>query len=472
MSGSLIEAIRCPRCAATLDLRALAITCTACGRSYPRYGQIPVLLPDPDSYLASCRRQLALFEQQAALTLRVIERESRAADVLPLARARCRGMFDAVRAQVADVRAILQPLDRPAVGPESDTTGDAEPDVGGDSPDDGVPSPLKYISNLYRDWGWPAEPDGENERALASIEAVLDLQPLGRTVVLGAGACRLAYDLHRRHPDTETLAIDIDPLLFAAAHTVIRGGAVTLREANAEIDELGHVCKEWTLTARHEVLSEERFHFLIADGLEPPIAPGVFDTVLTPWFIDLVPTDLRDFIGTIHGLLRPGGRWLSMGPLRYTLDLPVARRFTREEVFDLAERAGFRLGKWRAATEPYLVSKLSGRGKAEWVLTFLATKFEDEGSAPFARSTGHGEGPPAWVLFPHLPIPTFAGQSLIVVGDPLSQTILSAIDGRRTLDDLTRLVASRINQAGVSPKQVRDAVRRFLLETHPDLQRL
>jgi hypothetical protein len=272
-------------------------------------------------------------------------------------------MAEAVKGQVADITAILKPLfpRDPLEAVEDGALGD-------------FLAPLTHIHYLYRDWGWPAETDGENERALALVEDAIDGQVLGRTLVIGAGGCRLAYDLHRRGHSSETLAIDIDPMLFAVAHSVIRGGTVTLREANAEIDEIDHVARVWELRAPHGALGEDRFHFLLADGLGPPFQAGVFDTIVTPWFIDLVPSDLREFIGTMSGALTPGARWVSIGPLRYRSNMPVARRFTREEVFDLAERAGFRVGKWKAESMPYLVSKLSGRGKIECVLVFAATR--------------------------------------------------------------------------------------------------
>ena len=53
--------------------------------------------------------------------------------------------------------------------------------------------------------------------------------------------------------------------------------------------------------------------------------------------------------------------------------MPVSRRFTREELFALAEQAGFRIERWQAESMPYLVSALSGRGRIEWVLAFAAT---------------------------------------------------------------------------------------------------
>jgi hypothetical protein len=43
-------------------------------------------------------------------------------------------------------------------------------------------------------------------------------------------------------------------------------------------------------------------------------------------------------------------------------------------VFDLAAQAGFCIGRTSGASRPHFVSPLNGRGKVEWVLTFVAEK--------------------------------------------------------------------------------------------------
>jgi hypothetical protein len=262
----------------------------------------------------------------------------------------------------------------------------------------------------------------------------------------------------------------MDPLLLAATETVLGGGSVSIREANAEIDEADRVETTWTLTAPSGPLGGNGIRLLLADALEPPVGFGAFDTVVTPWFIDLVPPDLRDFISTVHRLLTPGGRWLSLGPLRYGADRSLALRFTREEVFDLAGRAGFDINDWRTASQPYLVSKLSRRGKIEWVLAFAATK-RDAGlqdSPPSASSAvSVGDERPAWLLFHHLPIPRFTGQPPASADDPVRDAVLSAIDGNRTVADLADIVRWHTGRTDVSVGQMRDAVRRYLAEIHP-----
>jgi SAM-dependent methyltransferase len=446
-----MDAVRCPRCSSPLHSQIPKIHCGRCGQHFPRLGSLPVLLREPEIYLQSCRAQLDLLEKQAARTIQSIEEQLTSGDVLPATRQRCLAMIDAIREQTTDIQSVLIPF-RTISGshsmPEQNQT----------------PAPLQYIHYLYRDWGWPSEPNGENERALAAVQHVAEGNSFGHMLVLGAGACRLAYDLHRLDATSETIVLDIDPFLFTAAHQVIRGGLVTLREANAEIDEVDQVVKEWILKAPHGAIGEDRFHFMLADGLEPPFAAETFDTVVTPWFIDLVPSDLRNLISQVHRLLKPGGRWLNLGPLRYKPGAPVIRRFAREEVFDLAARCGMPIYKWRTETMPYLVSKLNGRGKIESVLVFAATKLKNS-------LNGRTDGPPPWLLFGHVPIPTFPNPSAFRTEDPAEMMVLEAIDGNRTLDDIAGILASHAGETGLTRDQFREIVRQCLLVVHPGTKR-
>jgi len=135
------------------------------------------------------------------------------------------------------------------------------------------------------------------------------------------------------------------------------------------------VSRAWTLSAAAGPVGPNVFHFFLADGTEPPFADRTFDTVVTPWFIDQVPTDLDALLRRVHALLAPGGRWINHGPLIYRPDtLAIARWYTRQEIFELAAASGFRMGAWETAVQPHLVSPLTGRGLIENVLTFEATR--------------------------------------------------------------------------------------------------
>ena len=358
---TILSHVVCARCKGPLDPRAEAIACARCDQAYPRVGDIPVLLPRPDAHVELWRRQLGLIIAQGHETRTGLEAQADAPGVRANGRTRLRTLARAVSDQVDDIAAVLGP----ALGGPLPATSEG-----------GLPrGVVEYIYYLYRDWAWPEGDQRENQQALNDIRDIVSAGGLGRTLVVGAGGCRLAYDLHRSCGATETAVIDIDPYLFVIAEAVVRGGSVRLTESTVTVQEIEHVSTSWTLTAPAGPLDKKAFHFFLANGVEPPFADGSFDTVVTPWFIDQVPVDLQAFLATLHRLLVPGGRWINQGPLIYRPEsTPVASRFSREEIFDLAGSAGFRLGRWSGQSRPYLVSPLTGRGKVEWVLTFEALR--------------------------------------------------------------------------------------------------
>jgi len=320
-----------------------------------------VLLVNPVAHVDHWRMQLGLIIQQASETNHALRLQAAEAGISGATLTRLHALGRAIAEQVADVAAVVVPA-----------IGDPMP------PREGVELPRgagDYISCLFRDWGWADGHDEENAGSVEAIRRVTHGQDLGRILVLGAGGCRLAYDLHVHCGGAETAVVDVDPFLLTIAEAVVRGAAVPLTETSVNAPEVDPVSRAWTLSAPSGPLGPEVFHFVLADGTEPPFADQTFDTVVTPWFIDQVPTDLEALLRRVHGLLVPGGRWINHGPLIYRPDvLPIARWYSRQEIFDLAGAVGFRLGAWESAPQRHLVSPLTGRGLIENVLTFEASR--------------------------------------------------------------------------------------------------
>ena len=354
----LCSHLRCARCAKALDVEAPAIACSHCGQRYFRLGRIPVLLPRPDDHLNLWRRQLGLLIAQSQQMSGALEAEAAKPELAEGGKLRLNALARGVRDQLGQIVDVVGSALGGPLEPQDNT---------------GLPrGVVEYSYLLYRDWAWEKAGNRECQQSIDSIRSVVTTEKVGRMLVVGAGACRLAYDLHRLFGASETAVVDIDPFLFVFAEAVVRGSVLQFTEASSTVQELSRVARTWDLTTPEGPLGEDVFHFFLANGLSPPFAEGAFDTVVTPWFIDQVPPDLPAFLSAVHRLLRPGGRWINHGPLIYPVDAPIARRFSREEVFDVAARAGFRVGRWRGDSQPHLVSPLSERSKMEWVLTFEA----------------------------------------------------------------------------------------------------
>ena len=62
---------------------------------------------------------------------------------------------------------------------------------------------------------------------------------------------------------------------------------------------------------------------------------------------------------------------------------------------------------------------------------------------------------------------TYTWSVLFAPSDPLGRLVLDAIDGSRTLDGVTEIVAGQVGGSGFSRRDLREAVRRCLADLHP-----
>ena len=420
MDPALLELCQCPKCGGAVGEAGDEVRCTSCRTTFPTVQGIPVLAAEAYAWLAEWRRQAGVYQQLLARGGQLMEEQLAPYDLLPATRQRVEGLRDAA---AENGQRVLSLFAAAGITPEPPP---------GEVSEEGF-NLIEYYDHLLRDWAWDEESD-ENARSRDLVLAALgDDRKLGRMLVLGAGGCRLAYDVHNRCKPELTVALDLSPLFLVAAKRVMFGNGLHLYEFPAIPRDRQSACLERHLQA--PAGAPARFHLLLADAFAAPLRAGAFDTVLTPWFIDIVPVDVRDTLGVIHGLLKPGGRWLNFGPLNYPKERPHAQRYPQDELTTLAGLAGFEPGPVQEAELQLLGSRAAAHGRSERVLAFSARKL----AAPAASD---GE-PPAWLLFSHLPVPRFAGLDGYRADHPVVATIVAAIDGRLTLRDLARIVVEK-----------------------------
>ncbi|HEX5091907.1 MAG TPA: class I SAM-dependent methyltransferase, partial [Burkholderiales bacterium] len=225
-----------------------------------------------------------------------------------------------------------------------------------------------YYVNLHRDWAWGEE---ENALALAEIPAVLGgaVRGLGRTLVHGAGAGRLAYDLHQAGDAPLTVATDFNPLLLAVAREMFAGRALELYEFPIAPRGPGDHAVLRRLASPGP--ARAGLELVAADALHAPFADGVFDTVVTPWFIDIIGEPFARVAARVNLALKPGGRWINTGSLAFSR-AAHAERVGLEEVRELVPAAGFAELTVRETTLPYMRSPASRHSRLESVVTWVA----------------------------------------------------------------------------------------------------
>src|SRR5262249_8267084 len=153
----------------------------------------------------------------------------------------------AFEAQVAAVDALFEPVQAgadllPALAIP------ARPDPGGEV------AILECYEHLFRDWVW-----GERECAL-TLDLIKPAVPAGmsRVAISGAGAARLAVDVHQSAAPAATFALDVNPLPFLVVDRMLAGETVTLPELPVDP------------TSEDEVVIERRLAlpFAVRDGFQ------------------------------------------------------------------------------------------------------------------------------------------------------------------------------------------------------------
>lgn len=439
-AASLAELLCCPCCGEAVVDGGVELTCTGCAGRYSRIGSIPLLVRDPEGLRHHFERLVADFDERMRGGLLELLSALHGAPRRPRTRRRLELLHEHLGHHHRRLLAIM-------------ARAGVQPARGGGSgaPNDGEDTLVDYYPHLHRDWGWDGNDNLEAREAADTVSEALGSRPIGKLLVLGAGACRLTQDIHHRHRAVATVALDVNPLPFVVADRILSGESIELYEF-----------PPWPLDSEHTFVERrlkspwppvENLKLLFADGLNPPVRPGRFDTVLTPWFVDQVPPDMSVLFERLWQILPPGGCWLNFGPLIYREEhTALPERYCVDEVLELVEAAGFRVEWSRFRRMQYMQSPASCQGRSETVLTFRAERLAER--PPTRRADL-----PAWLTDTALPVPRIAELERQGGSHPLFAAIVRLIDGERGVDGIARNLAEH---APVSRAEARVAVIAFL----------
>lgn len=447
----LTELTACPRCdKSPLTEVDDGYRCSACKVDYPSVAGMPWLFAEPEASMGEWRNRLHFALQQLATQSQRMQAELGGCEKASLTEKRLEKQIAATDEHRNALRALLAPIDVQSSQATVETYLALRTRLPADH---GIAT---YYSNIHRDWAWGED---ENAASLAEIAAVAGDAALGNTLILGAGAGRLAYDIHRQLDTSSTVAMDFNPLLLLVAKNVIEGNEIELFEFPMAPKSIDDCAVRRTLSA--PAIAGDEFHLVLADALRPPFAKGAFDTVVTPWLIDVIGDDLYNQAARINNLLKDGGRWINFGSLAFD-DAEKAHCYSTEEVLAIVEASGFGKPESREQTIPYMCSPASRHGRQETVFTFAAAK------------TGKVKAPerhkalPDWIVTGKEPVPALQAFRSQAMSTQVYGFVMSMIDGKRTIDDMAALMEQ---QQLMTKEEAVPAIRRFLTRMYDDAKK-
>ena len=425
--------------------------CNACKVDFPLIEGMPWMFAEPEATLGEWRGRLQFSLQQLSHEIASLDKELESKQMRALSRRRIERYRKAVEMHRRSLQKLLRPIEIQSLQGNYESYLALRTRL---PTDQGLNT---YYPNIHRDWAWGEE---ENAASLKQIRAVLhDHVELGNVLVLGAGAGRLAYDVHMNIECTSTVAMDFNPLLVLVAKAVTQGEKLNLYEfpiAPLALEDDAVLRK----LAAPEVVGDN-FHLVLGDALRPPFPEKSFDTIITPWLIDIISEDLPVLAARINRLLKKDGRWVNFGSLAFSSP-ERARCYSPEEVKAIVAESGFSDPYVSQATIPYMCSPASRHGRQERVFTFSAYK-ERNASKPERH-----KALPDWIVKGDEPVPQSPSFRQQAMTTQIYSFIMSLIDGKRSIKDMAIVLES---QKLMTRAEAEPAIRSFLTKMYDDSQK-
>ena len=374
LSEALIPLLQCPETGESLIVSDEALTSEQSGLNYPIMRGIPWLNAHPLHSMVDWSVKLNHFHTVITEEIHLLTHEI--AQVDNRTRERLEVLLNGKTQFLQQVTDLVSVITRTKVAskPVYDALSDRAPNT---------QNLLSYEANLYRDWVW-----GDEENTLSSalvIDKVAD-KSIENMLVIGAGSCRLAYDLHKALKPQNTIANDINPLLLFSAERILFGDGLEITEFPMQPRGLDKVALSHQIQPATN--PGDNFHLLFSDASKPSLKSGCCDLVITPWVIDIQPFELGLFLDAINHYLPVGGHWINFGSLVFNQDRD-ALCYSIEEIKGIAHDSGFEIQELTEHEIPYLKSPYNAGWRMENVWCWRAVKRADIHRQTELQEHGH-----------------------------------------------------------------------------------
>jgi uncharacterized protein YbaR (Trm112 family) len=442
LNDELLQLLRCPVTGDVLERRGDHLQAHNGEHQYPLVNGIPWVLPNARNSLLDWGAKLNHFQQVLRSEIAQLERELKNAP--DYTRDRLTRMHTAKKAFVDGVIELIKPVVSTRVAEKSlyDSLRDRAPST---------QNLLSYEANLYRDWVWGEE---ENRASAELVTRLLDGGKPQRLLVLGAGSCRLACDLHTALQPQATVATDINPLLLMAADRIFSGEDFKLYEFPLQPRDMGHIAVEQSFKGL--AAWPENFHLAFADVANSPFEAQAFDAVVTPWLIDIQPHELGKFLANLNQYLPVGGQWINFGSLVFN-QRRDAYCYTVDEVREVAAENGFAIDKPTETETPYLKSPHNVGYRVERIWSWRAEKTAD------VEAQESPQVLPEWLLDIRQPIPRTRYFQAFAQQQRVHAELASEVNGKTSI----KAIAGRLaKQNRMDADQAAEMVRNFFLDIY------
>ena len=407
-----------------------------------KFDNIEISLKSEDSFLLQWKIKAYRLFEFLENRIESIEKDLLDNDILSSTKNRLTQLKNAEEFNLIEIKRILKPLVE-------------EDDVMG--PFEGDPLPdtqhlQSYYKNIFRDWVWDTEENKLSaDMLIKSLEAI-DQTKIKKTVVLGAGSGRLAFDLQNKLNFKDLTLLDINPFLLLIAKNVMKNEKLSLFDIPETPEDLSKAFTKKEFAVDYKVNSEN-INLMLGDGVNLPFESKSVDLFIAPWFIDIIEEDFRDYIKRINHCLNLSGHFLLFGPLGFNSNIPKKAYF-KEEVLEIFKENGFELVSEQMQTIPYLKNPSSGNSRSERVYCLICKKVSE------VNKPKEFIYYPNWIVDNSLPIPRDVLIEETQLKSKLHFDILSIVDGQKSINDISKLMSGAYQ---MTEEQAKESLQMYLM---------